>query len=43
MNGLDLLNLVYRYLAIGFFIDLTLFTLGVWAWQRVIHPPKGAP
>lgn len=35
MSGLDFLDLVYRYLAVGFFIDLTLITFGVWGFRRM--------
>ena len=37
MSGLDLLNLVYYLLPSAFFIDLLVFTFGVWwfrKWRR---------
>lgn len=35
MTGLELLDLVYRYLVGGFFIDLALFTFGVWGFRKM--------
>ena len=34
MNGLDLLELVYRILPVAFFVDLLVFTFGLWWINR---------
>ena len=35
MSSTDILTLVYQYLAVGFFLDLAVFTFGVWAWRTL--------
>ena len=43
MTGLDLLELVNRWLPVAFFLDLTLFTFGLWGFSKLRGRARASP